>query len=93
MAPLYTHIEECDMTIVFRSIIFVLVCQIFVGCSVSPHSLRPSAFDVWVDGGKSTYEDQTPGFNNTLGNSYDWSVGVNIHFDITYDDDEEEDVP
>ena len=63
------------------SILFALIaaCQL-----PSPESLRPRGVDFWAEGGRSDYPD--PEFGRNSGG--DWSLGIGVHFDLVYPDEE-----
>ena len=63
------------------SILFSLTaaCQL-----PSPESLRPRGVDLWAEGGRSDYPD--PELRRSSGG--DWSLGIGVHFDLVYPDEE-----
>ncbi len=65
----------------------ILIMAFGVGCTLpSSESFRPRGVDVYVEGSQSKSRDRDFG----SGSSRDWRVGVNVHWDVTYDDEYEE---
>lgn len=65
----------------------ILIMSLGVGCTLpSSESFRPRGLDIYVEGERSRSSDRDFG----EGKGRTWRVGVNVHWDVTYDDEYEE---